>query len=125
MDNSLFDRIAEKYPFLTIMRYAGDEHIGIVLNQDQTITTIYDYGSIIDVDLKKLFLSLGETWWWESNRSIPINIFLKTDWGVFKPYLKTFTNKNLEIISGPCTSLSDISSKKRKRKSITLVRRLD
>lgn len=125
MDNSLFDRIAEKYPFLTIMRYAGDEHIGIVLNQDQTITTIYDYGSIVDVDLKKLFLSLGETWWWESNRSIPINIFLKTDWGVFKPYLKTFTNKNLEIISGPCTSLSDISNKKRKRKSITLVRRLD
>ena len=67
---------------------------------------------------------LGETWWWESNRSIPINIFLKGEWDIFKPYAKTFTNKSLEILSGPATSLNEIVHKKRKRKSITLVRKM-
>mgnify|MGYP003347682016 CR=1 FL=1 len=71
------------------------------------------------------FLELANVWWWESNRSIPINIFLKTDWDPFKPYLRTFANKDLEILHGPVCSLSEMARKKSKRKSITLVRRLD
>jgi hypothetical protein len=70
-------------------------------------------------------LDLAAVWWWESNRSIPINIFLKRDWDPFKACLKTFSNKDLEVLHGPVCSLSDIAKKKTKRKSITLVRRLD
>jgi hypothetical protein len=99
--------------------------VGIIQNQDDAITTIYDFGSIQDIDLNRQFLEQANIWWWESNRSIPINIFLKEDWEVFRPYLKTFSNKDLEILHGPVCSLNEMARKKSKRKSITLVRRLD
>jgi len=124
MDN-LYDQLSAKYPFLTICCYAGEEFVGIIQNNDATITSIYDFGQLPNVELKQKFLELGETWWWESNRSIPINLFLKSEWNMFKPYTRTFTNKTLNILSGPITSLSKISHTKRKRKSITLVRRVD
>lgn len=125
MGSEIFAKIAERYPFITFCTYAGNEYIGVIQNRDDAVTTIYDFGNIPHAELKKLFLELANTWWWESNRSIPINIFLKQDWEVFRPYLRTFTNKDLEIVHGPCTSLTDIARKKSKRKSITLVRRID
>ena len=125
MGNDLFAKLAEKYPFITLCVYASAEYVGIVQNQDDAITTIYDFGSIHDVEQKKLFLELANVWWWESNRSIPINIFLKSDWDPFKNSLKTFSNKDLTILHGPVCSLIEMSRKKTKRKSITLVRRLD
>ena len=125
MGSEIFAKIAERYPFITFCTYAGNEYIGVIQNRDDAVTTIYDFGNIPSADLKRLFLELANTWWWESNRSIPINIFLKQDWDVFRPFLRTFTNKDLEIVHGPCTSLTDIARKKSKRKSITLVRRID
>lgn len=125
MENQLFERIQEKYPFLSIVVYADKEYIGIIMNQDKVLTTMYDFGKILDDDLKRLFLELGETWWWESNRSIPINLFLKDEWDVFKDYRATFNNKNMELLSGPCTSLDNIVQKRSKRKSITLIKDLD
>ena len=125
MNNDFFEKLTEKYPFITLCVYATTEYVGIIQNQDDAITTIYDFGAISDVDLKRHFPELANVWWWESNRSIPINIFLKGDWDIFKPYLRTFTNKDLEILHGPVCSLSEMSRKKSKRKSITLVRRVD
>lgn len=125
MSQEFFPKLAEKYPFITLCVYANTEYIGIIQNQDDAITTIYDFGSIQNVEEKKLFLELANIWWWESNRSIPINIFLKGEWDLFRPYLRTFTNKDLEILHGPICSLSEMARKKSKRKSITLVRRVD
>ena len=125
MNNDFFEKLAEKYPFITLCVYAATEYVGIIQNQDDAITTIYDFGAISNADHKQQFLELANIWWWESNRSIPINIFLKGDWDPFKSYLRTFTNKDLEILHGPVCSLLEMSRKKSKRKSITLVRRLD
>ena len=125
MSAEFFAQLAEKYPFITLCVYATTEYVGIIQNQDEVITTIYDFGSIQDLEKKRKFLELANIWWWESNRTIPINIFLKGDWDMFKPYLRTFTNKDLEILHGPVCSLSDMSRKKSKRKSITLVRRVE
>jgi hypothetical protein len=125
MGNDIFTKLAEKYPFITLCVYASTEYVGIIQNRDDAITTIYDFGSIQDPESKRLFVELANVWWWESNRSIPINIFLKSEWDPFKIYLKTFVNKDLEIIHGPACSLIDMARKKSKRKSITLVRRLD
>ena len=125
MTNDIFAKLAEKYPFITLCVYATTEYVGIVQNQDDIITTIYDFGSIQDVDSKRKFLELANIWWWESNRSIPINIFLKTEWDTFKVYLRTFVNKDLTVLHGPICSLSEMSRKKSKRKSITLVRRIE
>lgn len=125
MSNTIFDKLAEKYPFITLCVYASTEYVGIVQNRDDAITTIYDFGSVTDQEAKMAFLELASVWWWESNRSIPINIFLRKDWDPFKFTLRTFSNKDLEIIHGPVCSLMDIARKKSKRKSITLVRRIE
>lgn len=125
MENELFLKIAEKYPFLSIIEYADKEHIGIIMNQDKILTTLYNFGDITDPRKKELFLELGDTWWWESNRSIPINLFLKEEWSMFKEYRRTFNNKNLTIISGPCTSLHNILQQRSKRKSIALIKNID
>ena len=125
MNHELFARLAEKYPFITLCVYASTEYVGIIQNQDDAVTTIYDFGAIQDLDQKRRFLELANVWWWESNRSIPINIFLKAEWDPFRGYIRTFVNKDLEILHGPVCSLSEMARKKSKRKSITLVRRID
>lgn len=125
MGNDLFKKLTDKYPFITLCIYANNEYVGIIQNQDDTVTTIYDFGAIVDAGQKRRFLDLANIWWWESNRSIPINIFLKNDWIEFRNCLRTFVNKDLEIIHGPVCSLDEIAKRKSKRKSITLVRRVD
>ena len=75
-------------------------------------------------ELKKIYLELGETWWWESNRLIPINVFLKADWIAFKGCLRTMNSKDVEIKMGPYVSLKEMATKRSKRKSITLVRKV-
>ena len=125
MGSDLFQKLADKYPFITLCIYASNEYVGIVQNRDDAITTIYDFGAVTDQDAKRRFIDLANTWWWESNRSIPINIFLRGEWELFRPTLRTFANKDLEILHGPICSLNDIARKKSKRKSITLVRRVD
>jgi len=125
MGNDIFAQLAEKYPFITLCVYATNEYVGIIQNQDDVVTTIYDFGAIQDLEQKKKFLELANVWWWESNRSVPINIFLKTEWEPFRPSLRTFINKDLTVLHGPVCSLAEIARKKTKRKSITLVRRLD
>jgi hypothetical protein len=125
MNAEIFTKLTDKYPFITLCLYASQEYVGIIQNRDDAITTIYDFGSITDLDAKKLFLELANIWWWESNRSIPINIYLKQEWDPFRGYLRTFINKDLEILHGPVCSLAEMGRKKSKRKSITLVRRMD
>ena len=125
MGNNIFDKLTEKYPFITLCVYANVEYVGVVQNRDDTVTTIYDFGSIPLQQDKMKFLELATTWWWESNRSIPINIFLRTEWEPFRYTIRTFINKDLVILHGPACSLSEITNKKIKRRSITLVRRLD
>lgn len=125
MGNTIFNKLAEKYPFITLCVYANVEYVGIIQNRDDTVTTIYDFGALVEQPAKLIFLDLASQWWWESNRSIPINIFLRSDWEQFRHTLRTFSNKDLEILHGPVCSLMDIARKKSKRKSITLVRRVD
>jgi hypothetical protein len=125
MGNNIFKKLTEKYPFITLCVYANVEYIGVVQNRDEIVTTIYDFGVIQNQADKLEFLELAGQWWWESNHSIPINIFLRGDWDRFKSTLRTFSNKDLEILHGPICSLQDIARKKSKRKSITLVRRMD
>jgi hypothetical protein len=125
MGNDIFTQLADKYPFITLCVYASTEYVGIIQNQDDVVTTIYDFGGIVDLENKRRFLDLANIWWWESNRQIPINIFLKSEWDQFRPTLRTFINKDLIVLHGPVCSLLEMARKKSKRKSITLVRRLD
>jgi hypothetical protein len=122
--NEFFKRLSENHPFITVCSYANQDYVGIVQNRDDMVTTIYDYGSIIDPIIKEKFLELGDVWWWESNRLIPINLFLKDDWIIFRPYLRTFNNKSLVVVHGPVCSMTELSKRRSKRRSITLVKRV-
>jgi hypothetical protein len=119
-----YKKLLDQYPFLSLLTYGGNEYVGIIQNLDDAITTIYDYGLLKTEDQKILFIELAETWWWESNRMIPINIFLKQDWIQFRPTLKTFMSKDVELKYGPAVSLKENAQKRSKRRSITLVRRV-
>jgi len=125
MGINIIQQLTDKYPFMSLCVYAGVEYVGIVQNRDENITTIYDFGQIQDAGLKLSFLEMANVWWWESNRSVPINIFLKTDWEPFRFYRRTFINKDLDILCGPICSLNDLTRRKSKRRSITLVRRME
>ena len=114
--------IQEKFPFISCIKSNDKEYVGIVINCDDFVSSIYDLSMIVEQDQRVIFLELGEVWWWESNRKIPINIFLKKEMNQFKPYIKTFSSKDVEIVFGPTVNLSEIAEKRIKRKSIQLVR---
>jgi hypothetical protein len=111
----------ELYPFVSCVKINNTEYVGIIINLDTHVTSIYDI-SLIKIDDRKKFLDLGETWWWESNRKLPISIFLKNEMQSFKYAIKTFNSKDIELIFGPAVNLSEIAEKRIKRKSIQLVR---
>ena len=117
--------LLEKYPYLTYLVYGGNDYVGIVQNSDEQITTIYDYAALRDPEQKIRFLQFADVWWWESNRIIPINVFLKGDWTEFKFAVKTMNSKDVDIKLGQLVSLKEMSQKRSKRRSITLVRRVN
>jgi len=119
-----YQKLLDQYPFLSYLTYGGNEYIGVIQNIDDVITSIYDYAVLKTDPQKLLYLELGESWWWESNRMVPINIFLKAEWNQFRPTLKTFNSKDVELKYGPALSLKESAQKRSKRRSITLVRRV-
>lgn len=117
-------QLLDKYPYLTYLVYGGNDYVGIIQNADEQITTIYDFASLKTPEQKSRFLELGEIWWWESNRVIPINVFLKQDWAEFKFCIKTMNSKDVDIKLGPQLSLKEMALRRSKRRSITLVRKV-
>ena len=115
--------LQENFPFISVVTYVNLEYVGIIINQDAAITSIYDYSLLRTEDEKTKFLELGEVWWWESNRQIPISIFLAKEMNDVKYVIRNFSTKDVRVLFGPVTSLNDIMTKRVKRKSITLVRK--
>ena len=70
----------------------------------------------------KRFVELGENWWWESNRQIPIDVFLFQELIPFRYAIRTFENKHIEIKFGPVTEINNLVKKRIKRRTITLVK---
>ena len=122
MNSPKTEEFQQNFPFITCIRCVDEEYVGIVINYDLQVTSIYDFGILHSDADKQRFLELGEIWWWESNRKIPINIFLKADMTPFRPIIKTFNSKDVTVVFGPTVNLSDIAEKRVKRKSIQLVK---
>jgi hypothetical protein len=117
------ENLQENFPFISVITHVDKEYVGIIINQDAQVTSMYDYVAIKTEEEKTRFLELGEAWWWESNRQIPINIFLNKEIIEFKYVIRNFSTKDVKLMFGPCTSLNDIIVKRIKRKSITLIRK--
>ena len=121
--NEIFKTLRDKFPFLSLIQKGDMEFVGIVQNQDNNVISFYDYGRLMSPQDKMRYLKCGEIWWYESNRKLPINIFLKGDFKYFRSTLVTLNSKDVEIVEGPTVRLSDISKKRVKRRTIQLVRK--
>jgi hypothetical protein len=119
----LRDNIEQNLPFISVINYGDDEYVGIIINQDQFVTSFYDLNAIKTSDERTVFLEIGETWWWESNRQYPINIFCREQIVPFSYAIKTFNSKDTRIILGPVVNLMNLTLKRVKRKSVQLVRK--
>ena len=113
----------QQLPFISVINYGEAEYVGIIINQDQYVTSFYDIDAIKTADEKTIFLEIGETWWWESNRQVPINIFLRYEIEPFRYCIKTFNSKDVRILLGPVVNLLNLSVRRIKRKSVQLVRK--
>lgn len=117
------ENLQENFPFISVLTHSEKEYVGIIINQDSNVTSFYDYELCTTDEEKSKMLELGEAWWWESNRQVPINIFLRNEIQAFVYTIRNFTSKDVRVIHGPVTSLNNIIIKRIKRKSITLVRK--
>ena len=120
---NLRDNIEQNLPFISVLTYGNDEYVGIIINQDQYVTCIYDLNAIKTPEEKSQFLAIGETWWWESNRQFPISIFCRDQIQPFHYAIRTFNSKDVRVILGPVVNLMNLTLKRVKRKSVQLVRK--
>lgn len=114
--------LLDEYPFLTVIEYANKEYLGIVQNIDSHVASIYIYARLTSTAERVKFLELGEEWWWETNRKLPINIALINRWN-FAHCVQSFNVKQMEIVAGPEVRLSNSITKRIKRRSINLVKK--
>jgi hypothetical protein len=119
----LLKDIEENFPFISVVTYGGHEYVGIISNQDAYVTTMYVYTKLLTVKEQQNFLELGSVWWWESNRMIPINIFLKNELEPYKYSMITMNSKDVRVTIGPTVNLNNLTVKRIKRKSVQLVRK--
>ena len=119
----LLKDIENNFPFISVVHYGGNEYVGIIINQDQYVTSMYVYTDLkLEVEKKKL-LEMGDVWWWESNRMIPINIFLRKEMEYFRYAIQTMNSKDVKVTIGPCVNLNNLTIKRVKRKSVQLVKK--
>lgn len=123
--NTTMEQLQQDFPFLSGIQYQKNEYVGIIQNHDDKIMSFYDFDALRTVDEKKIFLDLGDTWWWESNRLLPIHIFLSGKMIPFRHCLKTVAMKDVNVTFGPITSLNNLIKKRIKKRQIQLVKKVN
>ena len=111
-----------RWPFLTHITYLGKEYVGIVQNADQNFLHMYVIEQTMTPEQKKEFMACGEYYWWSSNRLVPINVFLGERFKPFRTFLKSFSQKEVGVVSGPTPSLDNLIHKRGKKRTVQLVK---
>ena len=119
------EELQEKFPFLTGIEFSQEEFVGIVQNKYAQILSFYDIEKCRNDEEKKVLLELGDLWGWESNRLLPIDVFLFQEMQEFRHCLRTFVLKETEVLFGPVTSMQNILKKRIKRRTVQLVKKVD
>ena len=101
----LLKDIETKFPFLSIVQYGGNEYVGIINNQDNYVTSMYVYTDLSTDESRQAFLDLGEAWWFESNRTIPISIFLPKEFPAFRHCLGGLLSSRVQALKVCWSSL--------------------
>ena len=56
----LRDNIEQNLPFISVLNYGEHEYVGIIINQDQFVTSFYDLNAIRTPEEKSQFLIIGD-----------------------------------------------------------------
>lgn len=123
MDEQII-KILEQFPFLSYGTMNDISYLGVVQNCDTQLISIYDINAIPTKELRENFIKCSQDWWWESNRQVPINIFLKERFLPFRPYLKHFSRKDFNLVAGPTVSLQETIARRVRKRQVMLIRRI-
>ena len=118
------EQMLEQYPFLSYIKYTHSDYIGIIQNHDTDIVSMYAFNKLRTEKDKLGFLQAAEIWWWESNRLIPINIFLKETWNPYRYSIVTLACKDIIEQQGHIVSIAKLAERRTKRRVLQLVKRL-
>lgn len=121
MDIHEKELLQERWPFLTLITYLNNDYLGIVQHSDSAYIHMYVIDNTFSEKMRSEFIDCGEAWWWGSNRSIPINLFLQSKFSIFKKYLRSFSTKDSKLICGPTVNIRNLINKRTKRRTIQLV----
>jgi len=122
--SSRYKNLLERFPFLTLVKYGTEEYVGIVANADGPVFNIYCW-DLVKTDRAKIdFLRMGEEWWFESNRSVPINLLLIGRWN-YTYAMRSLNSKNVQVLHGDVVSFGNLIQKRKKRKNIQLIKKVD
>lgn len=118
------EQMLEQYPFLSYIKYTHSDYIGVIQNYDTDLVSMYAFNKLRTEQHKLEFLEQADIWWWESNRQIPINIFLKTSWDHLRYCIVTLTCKDIREQQGHVVSIASLAERRTKRRVLQLVRKL-
>jgi len=80
---------------------------GLIMNQTLKVTRIYNFERMSEEERNQI-IECGRIWWEESNREIPINVFLFEEMIPFEKYLINYKNQHIEEIIGHVVQLYKI-----------------
>jgi hypothetical protein len=113
--------IRTKYEFMTFVIFKDDMIYGIVQNETPKILMVYQFDLLRTDEEKKGFLDFGNEWWWGSNHSVPINLFIGDRFELFEYALRGYPKKPIETMIGPTFSLADRYLRRVRKKRIEIV----
>lgn len=116
------DLLDTRWPYLTYIKYLAKDYVGIVQNSDTNFLHMYVIDQTMSSEQKQEFINCGELYWWGSNRQIPINVFLGARFKIFRPFLKSFHHKEVQVQSGPVPSLETLINRRSKKRTVQLVK---
>lgn len=105
-------------PYVTTVIHGGTIYYGILKIRSKEYITLYNLMDMNEDEQNKI-LALAETWWWQSNRSIPISVFMSDDLEYYNKHCIRFNTASV-IVDGPNISLNELPSKRIKRRNQTL-----
>ena len=106
-------------PYVTVIQYDGVMYYGIIKIKSKQYTTLYCFSEMNEIQVESL-LSLAEDWWWQSNRKIPICIFMQPQMEEYEFSTKRFNTDLVTFVNGPVLSLMDLQTKRIKRRNVAL-----
>lgn len=110
-----------KYEFMTFVVMKDDIIVGIVQNETPKLLMVYQFDLLKTTEEKEQFLQYGDEWWWGSNHSIPINLFIGDRFEQFEYVLRGYPRKPIEELIGPTFSLAERYLRRVRKKKIEIV----